>query len=311
MKMLLGLLALALSTASFASSVDTETFVYTGAQNSVELLLKTEKTHTEYRTEPYQTTCSRTETYYRRVCEGGGVQTICTQTPQGRVCRTHGTPMRCYDRPEYRTVWYPCTQTRTVSFEVKDYDVEARIIVDVANASQLATAGESITVKLDGETVSASATGSKQFFILSKKQDVRSAMNNGVKMLDGVVAVELVPAEKILKAVALDNISVANNIVNVNSQNLEERAATTLSLKVVRKKLLGSDPVLFDRELAAAEVAVNGNSAGIDLSKLGVDISDGKFEITAKSAVKLNGSLLNSSQFGDALSSSKTVVIKN
>ena len=73
MKMLVGLLSLALSFASIASSGETKTFTYDGAQNSVELLLRGEKTHTEYRYETRTTVCYRTEIVgYRTVCTGSG-----------------------------------------------------------------------------------------------------------------------------------------------------------------------------------------------------------------------------------------------
>lgn len=309
MKMLIGLLAFALSVGAFASTSDSETFVFNGTQNSAELVLRTEKTHTEYRYENYQTTCSRTVTDYQTVCTSAP-RTVCRQTPNGQVC--HTTHVRqCHQRPVYRTVWYPCTQTRTIPYEVKDYDVEARVIVDVTKASEAVAAGEAITVTLNGDSLSYSASSSsKKFFVLKKKEDVRSNMNGSVKMLDGVLAVELVEATNIVRAAALDNISVANGIVNVAAP-AQDLNNVSLSLRVEKKKLFGSNPVLIDRELAASEVTVNGNSAGIDLSKLGVDISDGKFEITVKSAVKLNGVLLNNAQFSSELGSSKTITVKN
>lgn len=310
MKLLLGLLTLVISLSSFANSGETKTFIYDGSQNSIELILRGQKTHIEYDTVNYDTTCPRTETYYRRVCEGGGVQRVCRHTPQGTICTTHGTPMRCYDRPEYRTVYYPCVRTRTIERPVKDYDVEARVIVDVTKANEAVAEGERITATLNGDTLSYKAEGSKKFFVLQKKRDERSSMNGPVKMIDAVLAVELVEASNIIKAAALDNISVANNIVNVAAP-VQDLNNVSLSLRVEKKKLFGSNPVLIDRELSASEVLVNGNSAAIDLAKLGVDISDGKFEITVKSSVKLNGVLLNRPQFENELGTSKTVVIKN
>ena len=77
MKMLTGLFALALSLGTFASTVDTKTFVYDGSINSVELLLRAEKTHTEYRVEHRQSTCYRQELAgYRTVCSGGYLSLI-------------------------------------------------------------------------------------------------------------------------------------------------------------------------------------------------------------------------------------------
>ena len=73
MKLVVGLLSLALSFSTLASSGESKSFTYDGSQDSVELILRGEKTHTEYRTETRTTTCYRTEIVgYRTICSGGG-----------------------------------------------------------------------------------------------------------------------------------------------------------------------------------------------------------------------------------------------
>lgn len=320
MKMLTGFFALALSFSAVASTIDTKTFVYDGSVNSVELILRAEKTHTEYRVEQTQTTCYRQELAgYRTICTGGYGPGYPAPGPYprpypGPYPRPYPGPSRsCWQEPLYRTVPYPCIQTVRVPFEVKDFDVDARVIVDVTKLSPEATPGETFKVTLNGDTLTFDAIGSRKFFIVKKKQDIRSSMNGSVKMMDALLAAELVEAAPLLKAVKMEGISVSNGMVNLNLGPVDTLANLGIELTIVKKKTFGSDKVLFDRELSASEIAVtptaSGADAGINVSKLGVELEDGKFSITAKAFAKFSGNLMNSSQF-ESLSSSKTLIYK-
>jgi hypothetical protein len=305
MKILMGVMALALSFASLASTGESRTFNYDGSQNSIELLLRGEKTHTEYRYENRTTTCYRTEVAgYRPVCNGPYPR------PGGGM-----SPGICYLQPVYRQVAYPCTQTVQIPFEVKDYDVDARVIVDVTNLSAAMTPGEKIVVNLMGDNLSVSTVGSKKFFLMLKKQDIRSNMNGSVKFLDALYAIEMIETSPILNALNMVNISLENDVLSFDLGPISNRANLGFSLNVTKKKLFGSDPVLFDRELDSSEMTINSTStasfAKIDVDKLGVSLEDGKFSLTAKAFFKAEGTLMNASQFGDELEVSKTLIFKN
>lgn len=326
MKMLISLFTVALSFSAVASSVDTKTFVYDGSQNSVELILRAEKTHTEYRTEDQRTTCYRTEVV--------GHTTICTGGSYGPGYPGPGYPgpyyprrgpgypypgpgphypRQCHSQPVVRTVPYSCIQTVRIPFEVKDYDVDARVIIDVTKLSPEATSGETFKVTLNGDVLSYSVVGSKKFFIVKKKQDVRSTMNGSVKMIDGVLAAELVEAAPVLKAIKMTDISIENGVLNFGIGQVATRANLGFSLKVVKVKTFGSDTVILDRELLASEVEVTttatGSDAGVNVSKLGVELANGKYSLTAKAFAKFDGNLMNSSDY-EELSASRTLIYK-
>jgi hypothetical protein len=304
MKLFVGLLSLALSFASIASSGETKTFNYDGSQNSVELMLKGEKTHTEYRYESRQTICYRTVTVYRTVCTGGG--------PRGP--RNPGPPRQCYTQPYYTQQAYSCIQQVQIPYEVKDYDVDAKIIVDVTNLTGLTTTGEKISVTLNGDTVSISTVGSKAFFLVLKKQDLRGNMSGSVKFIDGLYAIELVEASPVLKALKMTNISLNKSVLNFDLGPVANRANIGLSLNVTHKRTLASDVTLFDRELNNSEVVINATSAGsaadVNVENLGIKLDDGKYSLTAKAFFKAAGTVLNKAQFGDALAVSRTLIYK-
>lgn len=309
MKMFVGLLSLALSFASIASSGETKTFTYDGSQNSVELLLRGEKTHTEYRYEQRTTTCYRTEMVgYRTVCttNGGGYP---GPRPGPRPGQT------CYQQPIYRQVAYPCTQTIQIPYEVKDFDVDSRVIVDVTNLTGVTTAGEKFVVTLHGDDLSIQTVGSKKFFLMLKKQDVRATMNGSVKFIDALYAVEMLEAAPVLKALTMTNITMKNPVLSFGLGPVASRANIGFSLNITHKKTLASDVVLFDRELDASEVLINASADGasvadVNIQSLGTTLRDGKFTLTAKAFFKAAGTLMNKSQFGDGLEASRTLLYK-
>lgn len=306
MKILVGLFSIALSFSALASTVDTKTFVYDGSQDSIELILNSEKTHTEYTIQDVQTTCYRQEIVgYRSVCTGGYYP---HPGPRPGRYPYPGGIRSCYQQPIYRSVAYPCVQTVRTPYEVKDYDVNARVIVDVTNFSGVATPGEKIKVTLNGENLFFNVVGSKKFFIVKKEQNVRGILSGSVKSIDALLAVELVEAAPVLKAIKLSNISMSKGVLTLGMGEVKNTDNIGFSLKVSKVKTLGSDTVLFDRELTSEEVVVNGSKAEINVDNL-TEVSDGKFNLTAKAFAKFDGTLMNDADF-DELTSSRTLIYK-
>lgn len=308
MNKLIAFFSLTLSFSTFASTVDTKTFVYDGTQNSVELILNSEKTHTEYRIEDVRSTCYRSEIAgYRTVCSGGGYG----PRPYPGPGRGPGYPRggNCYSTPIYRQVAYSCIQTIRTPYEVKDYDVNARVIVDVTNISSAATPGEVFKVTLNGDSLSFDVVGSRKFFIVKKLNDVRSNMRGSVKMIDAVLATELVEAAPVLKALEVNSITMKNPVLTFTTGPVTNAKNIGYHLTVKKAPVIGSDTVLFDRELMASEISINGESASVNVSDLGVKLNSGRYTLSAKAFAKFDGNLMNSNQFQD-LSASRTLIYK-
>jgi hypothetical protein len=302
MKMLIGLLTLAISFSTLASSGETKTFMYDGSTPSVQMMLKGEQTHTEYRYEDRWTTCFRTELAgYRTVCSG-------PRGPRG--------PQNCTRQPIYRQVAYSCVQQVRISYEVKDYDVEANVMIDVTKLPTVMTsAAEKFVVSLNGDMITLSVVGSKKFFVVLKKSDVRDNMNGSVKFVDALYAAELIEAAPVLKALTMTKISLEDTGLTVKMGPVATRENIAFSLNIVKKRTLASDITLLDRELAMNETVLttteNGATAVFDVTKLGVDLTGGKFGLTAKAYLKVSGPVLNNSQFGDSLEVSRTLIYTN
>lgn len=293
MKMLSAVLMLVLSISAFASS-ETKTFFFDGSQDAIQMSLRAEETHTEYRYEQIRTTCARQVVHYR---------TSCHHTPHGNVCQTI---------PYYRTVYYPCIQTVRVPYEVKDFDVEATVDLKVKGVENM-PAGETFKVTLNGANVSIAASGSRAFFIILKKQAVSSSISGSVKFVTASYEAELVPAASVVKALEMTNISIKDSVLSFTMGPVAAPELIGYHLTVKKAPILGSDTVLFDRELATGEIQLNSaerSSIGkVDIEKLGVSLSSGRHTMTAKAFFKHEGTILNASQF-ETTEASRTLIYK-
>ncbi len=312
MKMFIGLLTIAMSFSSLASSGESKTFTYDGTQSSIQLVLNGEKTHTEYRTETVQSVCYRQEVVgYRTICTGGyggpgpGPRPGPRPVP-GRVCT---------QQPIWRTISYPCLQTVRTAYEVKDYDVSAQVLLDVAAVESSLKPNEKFTITLHGDDLTVTAQGSKNFFLVLKKKDQQPYMNGSVKFIDALYAVELVEAAPVLNALSMTNISIKDSLLSVKLGKVTVTENLGFSLEIAKKRTLGSDTTIFDRELAAGEFdivsAATGSILTVDTDKLNTELSGGKFSLTAKAFFKVNGTVMNKSQFGDSLEVSRTLIYTN
>jgi hypothetical protein len=309
MKLFFGLMSLVMSFASVASSGETKTFFYDGSRPSVELILRGEKTHTEYRYETRPGTCFRTEIVgYRTICTGG-------PGPGPRPGpRPYPGGGNCWREPIYRQVAYSCPQTVQIPYEVKDYDVEARLIIDVTKMSDVA-ANETFTATLNGDDLSITVKGSKKFLVVQKRRDIRSNMNGSVKFIDGLLAVDMIEAAPVLNTLKMSKIAFKNDTLNYNLGPIAGRASFGYSLKAVKNRRVGSDIVLFDRELNPSEIDLGASSdatvASINVDKLGIEMNDAKVTFTAKAFFKTEGALLNQAQFAEELETTRSLVVNN
>lgn len=293
MKMLSAVLMLVLSISAFASS-ETKTFFFDGTQDAVQMSLRAEETHTEYRYEQIRTTCTRQVVHYR---------TSCHHTPHGNVCQTI---------PYYRTVYYPCIQTVRIPYEVKDFDVEATVDLKVKGVENM-PAGETFKVTLNGANISLAATGSKNFFIMLKKQAVSSSISGSVKFVTASYEAELVPAASVVKSLEMTNIAIKDSVLSFTMGPVASPELIGYHLTVKKAPILGSDTVLFDRELASNEIQLNtaerASIGKVDIEKLGVSLSSGRHTLTAKAFFKHEGTILNASQF-ETTEASRTLIYK-
>jgi hypothetical protein len=295
MKMLSAILMLILSMSSFASSV-TKTFFYDGSQDSISMVLRAEKTHTEYRYEQRRSICYRQDVFYRNVCH---------RSPQGgQICQTI---------PEYRTTSYPCMETVRVGFEVKDYDVEANVDLNVAPITSTLAAAETFKVTLNGDMLSVSAAGSKRYFILMKKAEVQSQMSGSVKFVNGSYTAELVEAAPVVRALEMTNISLQDSVLNFKIGPVAAREHIGFHLNVKKAPLLGSDTVIFDRDLAASETQLNvleaSSSVNVNIHNLGIQLASGRHLLTATAFFKHAGTIINVSDF-ERTEAGRTLIYK-
>lgn len=294
MKMLTAMLMLILSISAFASS-QTRTFHFDGSQEFVQMSLRAEETHTEYRYEQRHTICYRQEVFYT---------THCTQGPNGqRTCRTV---------PHYRTISYPCIETVRIPYQVKDYDVEATVDLKVA-ALPGATHGETFRMTLDGAHLSLSAVSTgKKYFVMLDKQQISSSIHGSMKFITASYKASFIEAAPILKTLDVSNITLKDSVLSFKTGPVAQNHIG-FHLNVKKAPILGSDTVLFDRNLMNSEIQLSTQeqetSADVNIQKLGVELSSGRYNITAKVFFKHQGLVLNNAQF-EKTEASRTLIYK-
>jgi hypothetical protein len=305
MKSVILILSCFLSFSAFSQSLDTQTFIYDGSSNSKELFLRSEKMRTEYRTEERHSTCYRQKILrYKVSCSGYPGSAGQGRTGTGQVCNTV---------PVYGTVPYACVETVNIPFEVKEYDVEAKVVIDVTKASSEITADEKITAKLVGDKLSFEVIGSEKFLVFQKKQDIRSSFDGSVKSLNGVLSVELIEVSQVKKSLnQLSKINLINDSLNFSLGQLDH---ISFSLKVSETKRLSKETILFDRKLTSSEIEVSRSSESkndvtINIKNLGLELREGKFKISLEANVNSNDILMNVKQF-EKLKKTKEITIKN
>lgn len=323
MKAFLGLAVLSLSLSTFANTRDSKTIVYDGSQSYFEISLQTEKTHTEYRMEEVPSTCYEQQiSGYTTSCIGGNYRPYPPgypgNFPGGYYDPRYRYPQpgpyfgrSCVQTPIYRSVPYSCMKTVRTSYQVKDYDVDARVTIDVSKVSELA-ANEKINVVLSGELLTVSVEGSKKFFIVQNDRALNSQMEGGVKYMDAAYKLEMVEAAPVLDAIKMSKIKIDKGLLKFDLGPVADLNDLAVNLNIEKRKT-GADAVLLNRDLTASELKLTSTRSGtdveVDVAALGVTLQGGKFDITSKVSFKPRGTLLNRAEFPEkALSTSRTLI---
>jgi len=301
MRFVFGLLIFSLSLVVFADNGETRRFLYDGSQSTFEMLLRGEETHTEYRNEQRNTTC------YRTVIVGHS--TVCHPLPPGPGRRPVPGPRNCQVIPIYRQVGYPCVETVSVPYEVKDFDVEAKVVVDIKKLKPEIQSVEDIKVSLNGVKVTLDFNGSKKFFAILKDRKTKTDLRGSVKFVESVYQIELLETAPVLGALDVKNISVEDSKLNFNLGKETLGTALGFALNVTKRPIFGRNTVLIDRELAPAEYSIKGDSVTFDLATIGVEVRGGRFGVTPKVFFKYADKVLNKQQF-EELEASNTLILK-
>ncbi len=284
--------------ATFAIGAQAKQIVVDGQQSQYREFLNGEVSHTEYRTEYRETTCSReVHDGYEQRCyyEGGGRQcrTVgggqsCGITPEhGYQCTDLPGRTECYDTPgrqvcnsypRYRTEYYTCTKPVSVPYQVKDYDVENDVTVNVERNSRLRNLQEVLDLSLSTNgsfTVTAVRTSGRA--LLSATQDVREVSFNGrVKRFITTVNIKLIDRYAAVGpfTAPISEISGDINELQITTGQITDLSLLRIELMARKNRLIGDDPVVIQKVLTLDDMTLVNNGNGtttirINFNKLG------------------------------------------
>jgi hypothetical protein len=274
-----------------------ERIVIDGLQSQYRTHLQGVVTHTEYRQEQREETCSREVLVgYREECGyvGGGGQVChdvgggqsCGLTPNGyqcfdlpghRECEEDQGTYQCDQVPEYRTEYYTCTKTISVPYEVKDYDVENDVTVVVEQNQQLPQPlHEVIDLSQSGNSVTLTSVQSSAKVLVYATQTSSEVSHNGfIRRLKTIVNIKLVDRQSALGAFLspITGLAVNSNGFQITTGLILDPQTVRFDVHLERKKLFKDEKVL-SRTLQAHELSFEnvGNTTivRVDFQKLGV-----------------------------------------
>jgi hypothetical protein len=303
---------------ALADSGESKSFVFQG-QPSVSLVLSGEKTHTEYRTETYQTTCYRSEfSHYEQRCYNEPIN-VCDmmfeQLVPGPSNPKPGGPGGDPDRPprfpepgpseprcrtEYRrscsqeavyvNVPYSCTQTRQIPFEVKDADTLNRVIFNFGAVPAGISLNDTFAVKASGIDISVNAQSNQVFYSLNKQQ-VQSNKGNLIEATTTFnVAIDSIAGVNAAVAQGLTELTATADGVSFMIGKVLRPELLVVNLKIKQSQFLGSK-TLIERDLQPSEITLTdvGDKTRVDVKNspaLGLKAKK-TVKITAK--VRLSG----------------------
>lgn len=267
----------ALTALSLTVTAQTQHITLDGNQNQLQAQLNGAVTRTEYRTEYRETTCSReVHDGYDQVCRWEPGETVCHTvgggqscglTPTGRVCHDlpshrecHTEPSRnvCHSEPRYRTEYYSCTKSVSVPYQVKLYDVQNNVVVNVANSANLpAGLQEVLALSLSSEAVSLSAARTTGKVLISATQSSQELSNNGqLKVINTIININMIDR---LAAVGpfiggISEITGDINTLQVTTGPITDLSAIKIELIAKRDRFLASDKVVIQKVLTADDM---------------------------------------------------------
>jgi hypothetical protein len=268
-----------------------------GAQG--ESILNSEVTRTEYRTETYPDTCYRSEfNGYREVCDSGQYVQECGTNALGeQICKDRWVPGACRQEPDYIDVPYTCYRERTISYQVKLYDVVSRVFVNaVAGSSAPSVIDEVLAVTLTQESIQVSPVRVSGKNVLSQKITSNVVQFDGrTKYIDNFIEITLGDKNDLLSPVigGMKDLEVRGGLVTFTVGKVL-RPDLFIVRADFRDKKIGDDLQFIERDLLANEIEIvdegTRSRVNIDLQRLGIlsQMKGKKVVFTTTASVKLD-----------------------
>lgn len=292
---------------ALASTKDIKQFVFVGDKVEDSFVLNAQKTHTEYRTDVITTTCYREEfAGYHQVCRTD-YRTECHQERRCRivhnvrecwyenVCRQYPYT-HCYQEPYYYTVPYTCQKTVQVPFEVKDFDVQAKVRVNYGALPEGLKLSETFSLELVGDQLVLKTLKEKSNALIFVDKQVSEFLAGGLKTIEATYTLEFVALDAIAKPLTTkpSGFAVSNNEnFSFVTGAIKNPEFFTMHFVMKKAKFLASDDTVVNVELPVESLGgvVTGATTrfNMTLTSLGFPANrkDGKYtvDVTLKAIV--------------------------
>jgi|GEM_PF-2936616 len=249
------MLFLLISINVFADTTASKQFNYNGSGQHESFALRTENTHTEWRSEQRERTCWRRvfdgyrrecRTEYRRICRREGDRTICQDEPH-QVCQ---------DVPVYRNEPYTCYETVQVPYEVFDYFVQGNYKINFLN--EVGSANENFYLEQNGDDYGISVRSSGSFLIAATKTEQESYADQ-LKTLDvtyNVLMSDLAAEINVIRGGITSLVTPDKKLITFQMNEHTGKLPLVLHLKAVMPIRWGSDVLMINRDLKLVDYQI-------------------------------------------------------
>lgn len=266
----------------FADSFDSKQFFYNGSSSQEQVNLSTEVTKTVYENRVVRSTCYRDT--IRRICR--------------RECRDNRCRNVCRD--VISRIPYTCYINRTVPIQVFDYENISSTTFNFTQPDAQSNISETFVVSQRGLDQSIRVNSSGNYLVQLQKQFEDIQRDDRVRHVTtsyNVNLLDITLAKKVLGS-GINGVSLRSNVLKFNVGSGFNTSDFSFDLKVFRNRSLGTDIILFDRDVRSiAKLNDNGfiTEISIDLSELGISlprkkriIVDMKYHLTGSGYINLD-----------------------
>lgn len=311
-KFILGALFLVSSLVQASSS---GTIEFNGADKEKEVKLSVTVYKTVYHTEYYEDTCSRevydgTEEVCRSVphqeCTGAGpaCRHVCHNGPNGQICRdvcsegnrTCSTEysQSCSQQARYRTEYYSCTRSRTVSEQVFDHYVDSTVKLVFGELPEGVTANEKFNIALDSDgDEGIKIDTSKNLLIFLEKTGNTSQYRSDTYYRNNVYKVTFLDLAKVKQnLMTLSNVKMDLNQLSFVGGSLDQEIEISYVVNLEKKKIFKNQKILAG-EITEKEMAVSVvdgiKTLAIKFNKEKIKLTKGRFKAEIITSASFGG----------------------
>lgn len=169
-------------------------------------------------------------------------------TSNERVCRTTYRT-ECNQVARYRSESYSCTRTVKIPYEVFDYNIEAKVDINVSSLPENFEINEELTIELINEEVSLKLSQNNASYVaIIKNQEKHESLNDQIKNIHFQIEIEIYKEEDIKKDIegVFEKLSYENQYLIMTLKSTHIVGLESIHLNLSQDRFLIRNKAIFN-----------------------------------------------------------------